>query len=35
MNDIIKLDESAKVEDSEDRNHWKNLVEAVKRPQSM
>jgi len=35
MNDTIKFDESVKVEDSENRNHWKDLVEAVKRLQGM
>jgi len=33
MNDIIRFNESAKVEDSEDINHWKDLVVAVKQPQ--
>lgn len=29
-NDLIRIDESAKIDDSEDRHCWKDLVEAVK-----
>jgi hypothetical protein len=34
-NYLINIDESAIIEDSEDKNHWKDLVEAVEHLQGM
>lgn len=34
-NDLIKIDKSVRIEDSIDRNHWKDLVDTAKHLQGV